>query len=143
MSTTVDAAASPQLEWIRNALRMVEPRVRRLRGADRWSIVIGTLASTGATAVAGATAALGRPIIGAGVPGWTSTCALAAVLSLAATIATGLHKGLGVSTNLSKASACAGKLRALELAATLRRAEAADLTRECEAILTEYPELLS
>jgi hypothetical protein len=140
MGATVNAAANPQLDWIKNSLRVVEPRLRRLRRADTLAIIVGTVASTGATAVAGITAVLNRPAV---TGSWGSTCALAALLSLAAAVSTGLHKGLGVSTNLSKASACAGKLRALDLAATLRGATGADLTRDCEAILAEYPEFLT
>jgi hypothetical protein len=74
---------------------------------------------------------------------WVTTCGAAAVLSLVAGLSTGLHKGLGVSTRLSRASTCAGKLRALELAASLGRRDSVELARECEQVAVEYADLLT
>jgi hypothetical protein len=133
-----DSSASPQLEWIRTGLRAAESHVRRLRRADTWSIIVGTAASATAAFVAGVTAVQKQPLVSS----WATTCAVAALLSLAAALATGLHKGLGISDRLTKASACSGKLRALDLAATLGGRAVPDLTRECEQVAAEYPDFL-
>ena len=63
--------------------------------------------------------------------------------SAGAPLTTGLHKGLAISDRLTKASACTGKLRALDLAATLGGRPTPDLARECEQVAAEYPDFLS
>jgi hypothetical protein len=136
---SIDSTASPQLDWIRNAMRAAEAHVRRLRRADAWAIIIGTIASGLAAFVAGITAVQKQPLVAGS---WANTCAVAAVLSLAAALATGLHKGLGISDRLTKASACSGKLRALDLAATLGGRAPTDLARECEQVAAEFPDFL-
>ena len=139
MGSSTDSSA-PQLEWIRAGLRAAEAHVRRLRRADTWAIVVGTAASAAAAFIAGITAVQQRPVV-AGT--WTTTCALAAILSLAAALATGLHKGLAISDRLTKASACTGKLRALDLAATLGGRAPPDLAQECAQVAAEYPDFLT
>lgn len=139
MGSSTDSS-TPQLEWIRAGLRAAEAHVRRLRRADTWAIVVGTAASAAAAFIAGITAVEQRPVVAAT---WTATCALAALLSLAAALATGLHKGLAISDRLTKASACTGKLRALDLAATLGGRAPPDLTRECQQVAAEYPDFLT
>ena len=141
MGSSVDSTGgSPQLQWIRNGLKAAESHVRRLRKADTWAIVVGTAASGAAAFIAGVTAVQQRPLV-AGT--WSTTCGVAALLSLAAALSTGLHKGLAISDRLTKASACTGKLRALDLAATLGGRAAPDLARECEQVAAEYPDFLS
>ena len=110
---SVDSTTSPQLDWIRTGMKAAESHVRRLRRADTWAIIVGTAAS-----------------------------AMAALLSFAAALATGLHKGLGISDRLTKASACNGKLRALDLAGTLGGRAPTDLARECAQVAAEYPDFL-
>ena len=135
----LDSRASPQMDWIRKGMKAAESHVRRLRRADTWAIIVGTAASGLAAFVAGATAVQKHPLVGLT---WVTTCAVAALLSFAAALATGLHKGLGIADRLTKASACSGKLRALDLAATLGGRAPADLARECEQVAAEYPDYL-
>jgi len=139
MGSSADSTASPQLQWIKSGLRAADSHVRRLRRADTWAIIIGTAASAVAAFIAGVTAIEKQPV---GTGSWASSCGVAALLSLAAGLATGLHKGLGISTRLTKASACSGKLRALDLAATMGGRAAPDLARECEQVAAEYPDFL-
>jgi len=136
---SINSSASPQLDWIRNGMRAAESHVRRLRRADTWAIIVGTAASGMAGFVAGVTAVQKHPLVGGS---WANTCAVAAVLSFAAALATGLHKGLGISDRLTKASICSGKLRALDLAATLGGRAPSELARECEQVAAEYPDFL-
>jgi hypothetical protein len=136
---SLDSTTSPQLDWIRTGMNAAESHVRRLRRADTWAIVVGTATSGLAAFVAGVTAVQKQPLVGGT---WANTCAVAALLSLAAALATGLHKGLGISDRLTKASACSGKLRALDLAATLGGRAPTDLARECEQVAAEYPDFL-
>jgi hypothetical protein len=140
MSSSSDSTTSPQLQWIRGALLAAESHVRRLRRADAWAIVLGTVGSSLAAFLAGGTALKGQPLLDVS---WVTTCGVAASLSLVAGVSTGLHKGLGIATRLSRASTCTGKLRALDLAASLGRREAAELARECEQVAAEYADLLT
>jgi len=140
MGSSVDSAGSPQLQWIKTGLKAAETHVRRLRKADTWAIVVGTGASSMAAFIAGVTAVQQRPLV---TGTWASTCAVAAGLSLAAALSTGLHKGLGISDRLTKASACTGKLRALDIAATMGGRAPPNLARECEQVAAEYPDFLT
>jgi hypothetical protein len=136
---TADGSASPQLHWIRGALRATESQVRRLRKADTWAIILGTVGSSLAAFLAGVTALKGQPVVS---DSWVTTCGMAAGFSLIAGMSTGLHKGLGISTRLSRASTCTGKLRALDLAASMGRRDPAELAGECEQVAAEYADLL-
>ena len=129
-----------QRDWITTAIRAAETHVRRLRRLDVWAIVLGTISSLLATFVAGLTAWKSQPVV---ANDWVTTCSVAAGLSLAAAVATGLHKALGVTSRLTRASACAGKLRALEIASSLGGRAGPELARECEQVAAEYPDVLT
>lgn len=140
MNSPSDSPTSPQLQWIHTSLLAAESHVRRLRRADAWAIVLGTVGSSLAAFLAGMTALKGRPLLDLS---WVTTCGVAAGLSLVAGLSTGLHKGLGITARLSRASACTGKLRALVLGASMGGRPPTELVRECEQVAAEYADLLT
>jgi hypothetical protein len=112
--------------------------VRWLRRMDALGVTVGTIASAMAAFLTGM-AALQGPV----VTNWKTTCAIAAVFSLAAGIATGLHKTLGIANRLARASDCAGKLRALEVALTMSAGRPdAEVGTKCAQLAADYPDIL-
>jgi MFS family permease len=134
-----DAAQSSdeQVKWILESKSNAERKHRRLRRLNTQTIITGLLASTFATVLAGYTAASNSPLMS-----WRWTCALVAVFTLCATIATGLQKQFDISGNISKISGCLGRLSALELAVRLGTRAREEIAKECEEIAVLYPDFI-
>lgn len=126
-----------QTEWIKDNRLKAERKQRSLRRSNTQTIIVGLLASTFATILAGYTAASNLPLMN-----WRWTCALVAVFTLCATIATGIQKQFDISGNLSKVSGCLGRLNALELAVKLGIRSSEEIAKECEDIAIQYPEFI-
>ena len=127
-----------QLKWIGDNKIKVERHLNRLRRRNTQTIITGLFASTFATVLAGYTAASNAPLMN-----WRWTCALVAVFTLCATISTGIHKQFDISGNLSKASACVGRLAALDLSARLGTRTNKEISQECEELAALYPDFIS
>ena len=109
-------------EEIKKSLQKAESAVAKLRKTNSSFIVISLIASVLATLLAGSTAFLG-PVAGQGPVAWKWTCGIVAVFTATATIFTGLQKQLTISEKLSKATECAGKLRAIDFTISNARSE--------------------
>lgn len=127
-----------QIKWIGENKIKAEKHLIRLRRTNAQTIIIGLIASTFATILAGYTAASNSPLMN-----WRWTCALVAVFTLCATISTGIQKQFDISGNLSKASACIGRLTALDLAARLGIRSYKEISKECEELAALYPDYIS
>ncbi len=106
--------SNDQIQWIKDTKQKAERKQHSLRRSNAQAIITGLLASTFATILAGYTAASNLPLMN-----WRWTCALVAVFTLCATIATGIQKQFDISGNLSKVSGCLGRLNAVGLAVRL------------------------
>ena len=95
-------------------------------------LVLGALASF----FAGLSSLTGRPIV---VDDWRITCAIAAVLTLAATIVSGIQSLLVRPDQLTQASECIGKLRALMADASAPAPNLEDVRRKYQQLLIDYP----
>ncbi len=138
MGKVIEQISNEQIQWIKENKNKAENRLRKLRKSNTQTIIIGLLASTFATILAGYTAASNSPFMN-----WRWTCALVAVFTLCATIATGIQKQFDISGNLSKVSGCLGRLNALDLAVRLGIRSKEEIGKECQEIAIQYPEFLS
>jgi hypothetical protein len=127
-------------ERIREDLLRAERIAARLRRLDT-RLVVGILFTTAfATLVAGFAAAAGPPL-GEGAPAWRLTCGFIAVLTALSGLLTGAHQRFQVAERRARALACSARLRALELAVGLSRRDVAEVAREYEEVVGQYPEL--
>jgi len=138
MQQDVSQLPGDQIKWIEKSKAKVEKKLRRLRRTNTQTIFTGLLASTFATVLAGYTAASNSPFMS-----WRWTCALVAVFTLSATIATGIQKQFDISGNLSKVSSCLGRLNALEISIHLGFRSPKEIGKECEDIAVQYSEFIS
>ncbi len=127
-----------QVKWIIENKLKAEKRQRKLRKSNTQTIIIGLLASTLATLLAGYTAASNSPFMN-----WRWTCAVVAVFTLCATITTGIQKQFDLSGNLSKISGCLGRLNALDIAVKLGIRSREEIAKECQEIAIQYSEYLN
>ncbi len=127
-----------QIQWIMDKKQKAESKQHSLRRSNTQTIITGLLTSTFATILAGYTAASNSPLMN-----WRWTCALTAVFTLCATIATGIQKQFDLSGNLSKVSGCLGRLNAVELAVRLGIRPNEEIAKECEEIAVQYPEFIN
>ncbi len=130
--------SNDQIQWIMDKKQKAESKKHSLHRSNTQTIITGLLTSTFATILAGYTAASNSPLMN-----WRWTCALVAVFTLCATIATGIQKQFDLSGNLSKVSGCLGRLNALELAVRLGIRPSEEIVKECEEIAVQYPEFIS
>jgi hypothetical protein len=136
-----DPARASLLETIRTQIRRLESAVSDLAGRNQNLILTSLVCGGLSTLVAGLTAAKGTPLV-AMPQAWRWTCLLAALLTFGTTLAAGLQKAFSVPEKLGSATACLGRLRALELALAVRGASPEEVAREYEALLTAHGELL-
>jgi hypothetical protein len=127
--------SNDQVQWIKDTKQKAEKKHRSLRRSNTQTIITGLLTSTFATILAGYTAASNSPLMN-----WRWTCALVAVFTLCAAIASGIQKQFDISGNLSKVTSCLGRLNAVELALRLGSRSHEEISKECEEIAVQYPE---
>lgn len=82
------------------------------------------------------------PVLGHGPSAWKATCAVATIFTACATICSGLNQQLAVPDHLAKATACVGRLRALEIEITIAGRNFADVAKEYEQLVASYGELM-
>lgn len=118
-------------------LACVTRHVQRLRRQNTLfgytSIVSGATSSL----LAGGVATTG-PIAGT----WSMTCGIVAVIAACGTIASGLQAQLAVADKLARATACAGKLEALDVALKISRRDVREVASEYERLVEVNREFL-
>jgi len=124
------------IEEIKKSLIKAEANVKRLRKTNSRFIIISLIASVLATLLAGSTAFMG-PLAGQGPTAWKWTCGIVALFTATATVFTGLQKQLTVSERLSKATECAGKLRAIDFTISNAKSE-----EDKDEAITDYRKVL-
>ena len=129
--------ANPQQPGAIDAfLRRAELHARRVRGANTRAVVAALVASSLSAFMTGLPSALGQPLVGT----WRVTCMVAAALAAIAAIATGLQAQLRYGDRLAAATDCLGRLRALEVQASLGTVPQGELAKQLADIVARYPE---
>jgi hypothetical protein len=141
MSKILDEQRDAIVQKIRDSLYKAEVHVNKLRSTNSRFIYISLISSALGTAVAGLAAVFG-PLAGQGPNSWRITCAVVAVFTACATIFSGLHKQLTISDRLAKATACVGKLKALEVAITVTNRDLVEVVKEYEEVIGSYPDFI-
>ena len=136
--TTPDKTALTAM--VKSSLKKAETVVKNQKRANSGVLITSFTFSAIATLVAGITSAAG-PVIGSGIEGWRAACILAAFLSFASTLITGVSQQLRINDKLEEASLCAAKLRALDIGLAIGSRPWELATREFEEIVTAYPQV--
>jgi hypothetical protein len=156
------------LRHIRNSLKVSCLHVHRFRRINTIIIVVTIISSIAATffsgtaavtvANASTTSATASTAVAAnaGQRDWhnnkaaavlgmdyATVCAIAAGLSFFSAIFTGLQVAFGLPAKLENASACMGKLMALEFSASMKRQNSDDIEDEYRKVITNYPEFIT
>jgi len=126
---------------LRETLGRAEATMKRLRRRHDGLVYVSLLAGLLATVVAGFAAAIG-PMTGGGPSAWKITCGVVAALTGCATFCSGLNEKLAVPDQLAKATACAGRLRTLEVAITLAHGDPSEVARDYQEIIAQYQDIL-
>lgn len=95
------------------------------------AVVLGALS----TFLAGGSGASGQPVV---ADDWRLTCTIAAALTMLATIVSGLQSLLVRPDQLSQASECIGKLRALLADATAPTSNFEEVRRKYQQLLIDH-----
>jgi hypothetical protein len=126
---------------VRDSLRRTETATHQLRKADRRLVVTSISSSAACTLVAGVTAA-GGPVVGSGIPGWRLACMISAGLAFLATVTSGLGQQLKFNDRLATANECAGRLRSLDVVASMGSRDWREITTEYADIARAFPEFV-
>jgi hypothetical protein len=130
------------IKQVKSSLNKAEKAVSKHKRANTTTLVTSFTFSAIATLVAGITSAAG-PVIGSGIEGWRAACIVAAILSFASTIITGISQQLKLSDRLLEGSQCVAKLRTLDIGLTIGSRSWDDVIRDYEEIVKTYPQLIS
>jgi hypothetical protein len=148
--------ADDAIQRIRTSLEAAKARTRRFRRLNSTAIFVSIIFGALAAFLAGA-AAIKAGQIAADAQGqliyadsmnvlggsYSAVCGAAAILSLLATISSGLQKGLDLPGKEGKSRSCMARLLALELAASAKRQSAEQIDEEYGRVVGEYPELFA
>lgn len=126
---------------VKDSLVRAKAYAERLRKMNTRLLVAGVVTSAAATLVAGLTAAAG-PVVGEGIPGWRLACIVAAGFGFVSTLAVGVHQQLGLSDRLADGHQCVARLTFLDVAIDTGSRDWEEITKEYEAIVTSYPEVI-
>jgi hypothetical protein len=149
--------ADDALQRIRTSLEAAKWRTRRFRRLNSTAIFVSIIVGALAAFLAGAAAVKAAQSEGQAAQGqvlysdslkvfgrnYSLVCGAAAILSLIATISSGLQKGLDLPGQEGKARSCLARLLALELAASGKRQTAEQIDEEYRRVVGEYPELFA
>lgn len=150
--------ADDALQRIRMSLEAAKGRTRRFRRLNSAAIFVSIIVAALAAFLAGAAAIKADQIAGQAdqqsqplyrdsmnVLGasYSTVCGAAAILSLLATVSSGLQKGLDLPGKEGKARSCMARLLSLELAASAKRQSPELIEEEYGRVVGEYPELFA
>jgi hypothetical protein len=131
--STPDTIQIPAIDASR---RRAEAQLSLARRANTRAVLVALLASSLSAFAAGMPAALGQPMVGT----WRFTCMIAAAFAAIAAVTTGLQAQLRYADRLAAATECVGRLRALEVQASVGTLSREELAREVSEIVARYPE---
>ena len=117
--------------------RATKQRQKLETQVSRYTIANITLGAL-ATFAAGIPTLAGQPMI---ADSWRITCAVAALLTLAATILTSVKSQVAKPNTLAKASECVGRLRALLFELQAPDCDVARIRKQYQGILMEFADL--
>lgn len=140
MATAPNISVEMVLSKIRESTERAEFESARLRQRNSRLTGAGILAGGLSTAV-GALAVTFGPMMSQIGGGWKLTCGVATLLTACATVCMGFCQQLSLPDHLAKATACAGRLRALEVQLSLGGREPAEVAKEYEDLMTYYYDL--
>jgi hypothetical protein len=113
-----------------------ELQVSQARRANSRVVVVALAASSLSALLTGVPSALGEPVVGT----WRVTCMVASAFAALAAITTGLQAQLRYAERLATATDCLGRLRALEVQASLGTLSQEDLAKSYAELVARYPE---
>jgi len=126
---------------IETSLQKANAQKTRLQNSKKRFDITNTLLSALSTFVAGLATVSGQPLAGSGDDGWRLTCGLAALLTLAATVVSGIQPSSESSKLLSEANACVAKLRALQLEMLNPNFKVPEISQQYQKVLTSHPQV--
>ena len=124
---------------IAESMRKASAQQGRLQRLSTRATLLNLLLGGLATLVAGQAAVLGRPMGGEGDPAWRLVCALAASLSLGATVVASLRMQLLPADLLTDVGVCLAQLRALQVDTLAADYDMADARKRYGRILAQFP----
>jgi hypothetical protein len=130
------------LHHIHAARTNAEAKASALRRRNTRLVTLGLFTSGLGTILAGFAAAAG-PLGGKGTGAWKMTCGIIAALTACATLLAGLNQQLSIPDRLARATACAGRLRALEVEITVAHRNPTEVAEQYEQVLRADPEFTS
>ena len=139
MQSTITDGPGFLRQQIEQHMGYAEAAYQRLRRANLRLLAASLTATAVATALAGLTAATG-PLAGQGPPAWKWSCGAIAVITALSGILTGLLQHLRLPERSAQALTCAARLRALHVALGLARRDPADVARDYEEVIAQFPE---
>lgn len=139
MSTQSEKNNDTLSKGIRESLENAEKNAQSMKKKSSWLLFSSIITSAASTLVAAFAVAQG-PVVGEGIPGWRTTCTIAAILSFATTVSVGLNQQFGMNDRVVKANECAGKLKSLDVSIATGSRNWEEIGTEYEAIVREYPE---
>ena len=123
---------------VKESLRKTATVTSELRRADRRLVVASISSSAACTLVAGVTAAQG-PVVMTGIPGWRLACIVSAGLAFVATVSSGIGQQMRISDRLAIVNQCAGRLRSLDVVASMGSRDWREVTDEYAEIAKAFP----
>ena len=141
MSEASRMAAQGMSQRITQHLRTVTAQGASLRRLNTLLIITSLVSSGLTTLLTGLTATRG-PMIASGIPGWRLACVIAALLSFAGALCTGIMQQMRVAERLAKTPECLGNLRALDASIVAGRRADSEIAAEYEGILRSYGDVL-
>lgn len=134
----MNAATHSLDRLIQASLATASAHRRRLTQLHVRCTIAGMLLGALATFLAGLSSATNRPLVS---DDWRVTCTIAAVLALLATVVAGVQSVLARPDQLSQASECVGKLRAMMADATSPLPNWDEVRKKYQQLLIDYADI--
>lgn len=123
---------------IQTSLRKAIAERKRLATHSSRLNIAGVILGALATFAAGIPSLINQPLIAGD---WRLTCALAALITLTATIVTGLQNQIVKPDSLTHASECAGRLKALLIEMDSPDSNLSQVRKQYQAVVVDFSEL--
>jgi hypothetical protein len=128
-------------QQIETSLQKAKAQKTRLQNNQKRFDITNTLFSALSTFVAGLATVSGSPVAGSGDDGWRLTCGIAAVLTLAATVVSGIQQSTDSSKVLSETNACVTKLRVLQMEMLNPNFKGPEISQQYQKVLASHPQV--